>query len=116
MNMHIKKDDKVIVLSGKDAGKTGKVLAVSPKTGKVIVEGVSVVTRATRATQTRGGTINEGGLIKKEAPLYACKVQLVCPKCGKPTRVAHKVVTKTVSGKEKCVSVRVCKKCGAEEI
>ena len=106
MKMSIKKEDTVIVLSGKDKGKTGRVMSVMPKSGKVIVEGVNVVTRATRPQQNQGGQMTEGGLIKKEAPIYACKVQRVCPKCGKPTRVASKM-----NGDKK---VRVCKKCGAE--
>jgi len=102
--MNIKKDDKVVVLSGKDKGKEGKVLVADPKAGKVIVEGVNVATKHQKA-QKQG---QEGGIIKVETPIYACKVALVCPKCGKATRVAHKFV-----GDKK---VRVCKKCGAEEI
>ena len=100
--MNIKKDDKVIVLSGKDKGKEGKVLVASPKTNKVIVEGINVATKHQRA-QKQG---QEGGIIKVETPIYACKVQLVCPKCGKATRVGHKIE----GGKKS----RVCKKCGAE--
>ena len=100
--MSIKKGDLVVVLSGKDKGKQGKVLEVMPKEGKVIVEKVNVVSRHTKPR--RQG--EEGGIIQKEAPIYACKVQTVCPKCGKATRVAHKV-----DGDKK---VRVCKKCGAE--
>ena len=100
--MNIKKDDKVIVLSGKDKGKQGKVMSADPKAMKVIVEGVNVATKHQKA-QKQG---QEGGIIKVETPIYACKVQLVCPKCGKATRVAHKV-----TGDKK---VRVCKKCGAE--
>ena len=104
--MNIKKDDKVIVLSGKDKGKQGKVLVAEPKAGKVIVEGVNVATKHQKA-QKQG---QEGGIIKMETPIYASKVQLVCPKCGKATRVGHKV--SVVNGKSS--SVRVCKKCGAE--
>ena len=100
--MNIKRDDKVIVLSGKDKGKQGKVMIADPKAMKVVVEGVNVATKHQRA-QKQG---QEGGIIKVETPIYACKVQLVCPKCGKATRVAHKV-----TGDKK---VRVCKKCGAE--
>ena len=100
--MNIRKDDKVIVLSGKDKGKTGKVLVADPKSLKVIVEGVNVATKHQKA-QKKG---QDGGLIKIETPIYVSKVQLVCPKCGKGTRVAHKIV----DGKK----VRVCKKCGAE--
>ena len=100
--MNIKRDDKVIVLSGKDKGKQGKVMSADPKAMKVIVEGVNVATKHQKA-QKQG---QEGGIIKVETPIYASKVQLVCPKCGKATRVAHKV-----TGDKK---VRVCKKCGAE--
>ena len=101
--MSIKKDDLVVVLSGKDKGKQGKVLAVMPKESKVIVEKVNVVSRHTKPRKQG----EEGGILKKEAPIYACKVMVVCPKCSKPTRVAHKV---TADGKK----VRVCKHCGAE--
>ena len=101
--MSIKKDDTVVVLSGKDKGKKGKVLSVDPKAGKVIVEKVNVVSRHTKPR--RQG--EQGGILQKEAPIFACKVQRVCPKCSKPTRPAHKVLA---DGKK----VRVCKKCGAE--
>ena len=101
-NMSIRKDDTVIVLSGKDKGKKGKVLTVMPKDGKVIVEKVNVISRHQKPRKQG----EEGGILKKEAPIYACKVQKVCPKCNKPTRIGHKVE----GGKK----VRVCKKCGAE--
>ena len=100
--MFIKKDDKVVVISGKDKGKEGKVLSASPKTGKVIVEGVNVASKHVKPKKQG----EQGGIIKMETPIYACKVQVVGPKCGKPTRVAHKL-----DGDKK---VRVCKKCGAE--
>ena len=100
--MKIKKDDKVVVLAGKDKGKQGKVLIADPKGGKVVVEGVNVATKH----QKPQGQGKEGGIIKIETPIYVCKVQLVCPKCGKGTRVGYKLA----DGKK----VRVCKKCGAE--
>ena len=100
--MKIKKDDKVVVLSGKDKGKEGKILSADPKAMKVIVEGVNVATKHQKPRKQG----EEGGIIKVETPIYASKVQLVCPKCGKATRVAHKI-----EGDKK---VRVCKKCGAE--
>ena len=100
--MNIKKDDKVIVLSGKDKGKQGKVLEVMPKEGKVVVEKVNMVSRHTKPRKQG----EEGGIVKREAAIYASKVQVVCPKCDKGTRVAYKVT----DGKK----VRVCKKCGAE--
>ena len=99
--MNIRKDDKVVVISGKDKGKEGKVLVAQPKAGKVIVEGVSVASKHQKPRKQG----EEGGIIKVETPIYACKVMVVCPKCGKPTRVAHKI-----DGDKK---VRVCKKCGA---
>ena len=102
MAMNVKKGDTVIVLSGKDKGKQGKVLSVLPKESKVIVEKVNIVSRHTKPRKQG----EEGGILKKEAPIYACKVQKVCPKCNKPTRIGHKVE----GGKK----VRVCKKCGAE--
>ena len=94
--MSIKKDDTVIVLSGKDKGKKGKVLAVIPKEGKVVVEKINMVHRHTKPR--RQG--DQGGIIQKEAPLYACKVQRVCPKCDQPTRPAHKILA---DGKKVCV-------------
>ena len=101
--MSIKKGDTVVVLSGKDKGKKGEVIGVLPKDGKVVVEKINMVSRHTKPRR-QGET---GGIIQKEAPLYACKVQRVCPKCDKATRPAHKVLA---DGKK----VRVCKKCGAE--
>ena len=98
--MIIKKDDKVVVISGKDKGKEGKVLSANPKAGKVIVEGVNVASKHMKPKKQG----EQGGIIKMETPIYACKVMVVCPKCGKATHVAHK----TVDGK----NVRACKKCG----
>ena len=100
--MNIKKDDKVVVLSGKDKGKQGKILVSDPKAAKVIVEGVNVAIKHQKPRKQG----EEGGIIKVETPIYASKVQLVCPKCGKATRVGHKIT----DGKK----IRVCKKCGAE--
>ena len=101
MAMNIKKGDTVIVLSGKDKGKKGKVQATIPSEAKVVVEGVNMVTCHTKPR--RQG--EEGGIVRREAALYACKVQVVCPKCGKGTRVAHRIE----GGKKS----RVCKHCGA---
>ena len=88
IKMNIKKDDVVVVLSGKDKGKQGKVLEVMPKERKVVVEKINMVSRHTKPR--RQG--DQGGIIQKEAPLYACKVQRVCPKCNKATRPAHKLL------------------------
>ena len=102
MAMNVKKGDTVVVLSGKDKGKQGKVQATVPAQAKVVVEGVNLVTCHTKPR--RQG--EEGGIVRREAALYASKVQVVCPKCGKGTRVAHKIE----DGKKK----RVCKHCGAD--
>ena len=99
--MNIKKDDKVVVLSGKDKGKTGKVLQTSPKEGKVIVENANIVSKHVKPRKMG----EAGGIIKAESAIYACKVQVVCPRCGKPTRVTHKVL-------EDGTKERICKKCG----
>ena len=98
----IKKNDTVVVLSGKDKGKQGKVLGTVPGSLKVVVEGINMVT--CHVKPRRQG--EEGGIVKREAAIYASKVQVVCPKCGKGTRVAHKIE----DGKKS----RICKKCGAE--
>ncbi len=100
--LHIKTGDTVQVMSGKDKGKQGKVLEVSPKEKKVIIEGRNVVTKHVKPR--RQGEL--GGRVNAEAPIYACKVMPVCPKCNKPTRVGHEQ-----KGDKK---VRVCKRCGAE--
>ncbi|MEG1972233.1 MAG: 50S ribosomal protein L24 [Oscillospiraceae bacterium] len=100
--LHIKKNDTIVVLSGKDKGKQGKVLETSPKESKVIVEGINMVTKHVKPR--RQG--EQGGIVKAEGAMYAAKLMLVCPSCGKPTRLAHKILadgTKT----------RCCKKCGA---
>ena len=99
--LHVKSGDTVVVISGADKGVRGKVIAASPEEGKVIVEGVHVVSKHTKAR--RQGETSQ--IVKTEGAIYASKVQLVCPKCDKGVRVAHKVV----DGKK----VRVCTKCGA---
>lgn len=100
--VHVKTNDTVVILTGKDKGKKGKVLEVSPSEQKVIVEGCNVVSKHVKPTKVG----QQGGIVKAESPIYACKVQLVCPKCKKPTRVGHKIAEE---GKKE----RLCKKCGA---
>ena len=101
-NVHVKRDDNVVILSGRDKGKQGKVLQVSPSEQKVIVEGCNIVSKHMKSRRMG----DPGGIIKAESPIYACKVQLVCPKCKKPTRVGHKIA-------ENGSKERLCKKCGA---
>ena len=104
--VHVKSGDTVAVISGKDRGARGKVMAVSPSEGKVIVEKVNVVKKHVKPRKMG----EQGGIIEAEAALYASKVQLVCPKCDKGVRT--KVSYKTVGDKK--VKVRICAKCGAE--
>lgn len=101
MKMNIKKGDLVLVIAGKDKGKSGKVLETNPKDKKVLVEGVNIVTKHKKPKSQQ----DKGGIIKKPAFLDASNVQVICGQCGKATRVSHKVV----DGK----NVRICKKCGA---
>ena len=100
--MNVKKNDTVIVLSGKDKGKKGKVLGTVPSERKVVVEGCNMVTCHIKPRKQG----EEGGIVKREAAIASSKVQVVCPKCNKGTRVAHKIE----GGKK----TRVCKHCGAE--
>ena len=102
MAMNVKKGDTVIVLSGKDKGKQGKVLGTVPSEAKVVVEGINMVTCHVKPRK-QGET---GGIVQREAAMYASKVQVVFPKCNKGTRIAHKLE----NGKKS----RVCKHCGAE--
>ena len=101
--VHVKTDDKVIVISGNSKGTIGKVIAVSPKEGKVIVEGANKVKKHVKPRR-QGET---GGIVDTEGAIYACKVAPYCSKCGKGVRVQCKVLD---NGKK----VRVCAKCGQE--
>ena len=100
--MKIKKGDTVEVISGKDKGKRGVVLRAIPSEQKVVVEGVAVAKKAVKPNQQN----QQGGIVSQEMPIDASNVNLVCPECGKRTRVGHKA-----DGKNK---LRVCKKCGHE--
>ncbi|MDO5435447.1 MAG: 50S ribosomal protein L24 [Clostridia bacterium] len=109
--MHVKTKDTVIVITGKDKGKKGKIIASFPKLNRVTVEGVNTVTKH----QKSRNAMQPGGIIHKDMPIDASNVMLVCPKCGKATRVSHKI-EKAVGddGKARRNMIRVCKKCGAE--
>ena len=102
-NLFVKTGDTVVLLTGdkKDRGQTGKVLEVSPKEGKVIVEGLNKVKKHVKPRKAG----DPSGIIETESAIYASKVMVVCPKCGKPTRVAHKIY-------EDGTKDRICKKCG----
>lgn len=98
--LHVRKGDTVVVLSGKDKGKRGKVLVALPQEGKVVVEDVAVVTKHRKPSPT----MQQGGLMKQEAPIFAAKVMLVCPACKQPTRISRQTL-------DNGAKVRVCKKC-----
>ena len=104
-NMSVKKGDNVMVITGKDKGKVGKVLAVNPDTNRIYVEGVNIVSRSKKPRNAQ----DQGGIIKREGTIDVSNVMHVCSSCGEVIRVKHEV--KDVDGKQK--SVRVCPKCGA---
>ncbi len=102
--LNVKKDDTVIVISGQDEGKKGKILSADPAKESVKVQGVNMITKHVKPR--RQG--EAGGRIEQEGNIHVSNVMLVCPECGKPTRVGHTTVEK--DGKKK--NARVCKKCG----
>ena len=102
-DLHVKNGDRVIVIAGKDKGKIGNIRKVDRSEGKVIVEGLNMVTKAQKPQPAAG---IQGGLIKIEAPIDSSNVMIVCPACEKATRPSMKVI----DGKK----VRVCKKCGEQ--
>ena len=104
MPARIRSDDEVIVISGKDRGKTGKVLRVDPKKERVYVEGLNIVKRHQRPTQTASGQ-QAGGVIEREGPIHVSNVMLIDPKDGKPTRVGIEIA----DGKR----LRIAKRSGA---
>ena len=107
-SLNVKKGDTVVVISGKDKGKKGKIMVARPDDERVIVQGAAMVTRHVKPRKQG----QPGGRIEKEGPIHASNVMLVCPKCDKPTRIAHKLKEVEISGEKKQKSVRVCKKCG----
>lgn len=101
MKLHVRKNDTVVVVSGKDKGKTGEVLKVSPKNGKVIVNGVNIVKKHQKPTRANA----QGGIIEREGAIFSSKVMLYCTKCKNATRISNKIL-------EDGTKVRLCKKCG----
>ena len=97
----VKKNDNVVVLSGRDRGKRGRVLRVVPAKNRVVVEGVNFIKKHTKPNPQRN---IQGGIVEREAALHASNVQIVCPECGRPTRVGRKVL-------EDGTRVRFCRKC-----
>jgi large subunit ribosomal protein L24 len=105
MITRIRRGDQVRVMTGKDRGKEGRILAVFPKNDRIIIEGVNLVKRHLKLRAARGRAGQEGGIITKEAPVHVSNVQIVCPSCG-PTRVGYEIKDGTKN--------RVCRKCGGE--
>jgi large subunit ribosomal protein L24 len=107
--VNIKKDDTVQVMSGKDRGKQGRVIHVLPREGRVMVDGVARAKKATRATGARGKqgqTLNQGGIIDTELFIDISNVQIVCPSCGRPTRIGYRI--------DGDIKTRICRKCEAD--
>jgi len=102
MALNVKKNDTVVVIAGKDKGKTGKVLVAMPADNSVVVAGVNMISKHKKPRSAQ----DKGGIIKKEGKIDASNVQIVCPVCGKATRVAHNL--------KENKKIRVCKKCGAD--
>jgi large subunit ribosomal protein L24 len=100
MGLSIKKNDTVVVMSGREKGKQGRVLSVYPSKDSLLIEKINMIKRHMKPTRT----YTQGGIIEKEAPIHVSNVMLVCPKCNKPTRVGN---TALQGGRK----VRVCKKC-----
>ena len=97
----IRRNDNVVVITGKDRGKRGRVLKVVPEKNRLVVEGVNIIKRHTKPNPQRQ---IKGGVVEREAALHASNVQIVCPECGKPTRLGKKILG---DGRK----VRVCRKC-----
>jgi large subunit ribosomal protein L24 len=100
-SFHVRKNDVVMVIAGKEKGKSGKILKVIPKKNRAIVEKVNFIRRHTRQTKNTP----QGGIVEREAPLHLSNLMLICSKCNKPIRTKKKILE---DGKK----VRVCKKCG----
>jgi large subunit ribosomal protein L24 len=99
--LHVRKGDRVLILSGKDKGRKARVITAYPQKNKVLVEGINMVKKHARPTQK----VPQGGIRETEAPIYAGKVMVICPSCQKPTRLARRELP---DGK----MARACKRCG----
>lgn len=99
--LHVKKGDLVMVIAGKDRGKSGRIIRVIPKEERVVVERINLVKKHLRASPTTG----QGGIVEVEAPIHVSNVMPICPSCNRPTRVGKKIL-------EDGTKVRVCKRCG----
>ena len=109
--LFVKKGDTVLVVNGKDKGVKGKVISASPVTNRVLVEGANRIKRHTKVTQSTRGS-QQGGIVTQEAPVHVSNVQVVCPSCGKATRIGHRRSEADANGKTH--SVRICKRCNGD--
>ena len=109
--LFVKKGDTVLVISGKDRGLKGRVISASPDTQRVLVEGANQIKKHTKVTQSARGS-QQGGIVTTEAPVHVSNVQVVCPSCGKATRIAHRRGEADDNGKTR--SVRICKHCNGD--
>ena len=106
--LFVKKGDTVLVIAGKDRGLKGKVIQASPDSNRVLVEGANRIKKHTKVTQSVRGS-QQGGIVTQEAPVHVSNVQVVCPSCGKPSRIGHRRSEPDANGKTH--SVRICKRC-----
>ncbi|MCU1595647.1 MAG: ribosomal protein [Frankiales bacterium] len=109
--LFVKKGDTVQVIAGKDKGLTGKVISADPATSRILVEGANRIKKHTKVTQSARGS-QQGGIITQEAPVHVSNVQVVCPSCGKPSRIGHRRSEADANGKTH--SVRICKRCNGD--
>ena len=109
--LFVKKGDTVQVIAGKDKGLTGKVIQADPATSRILVEGANRIKKHTKVTQSARGS-QQGGIVTQEAPVHVSNVQVVCPSCGKPSRIGHRRSEADTNGKTH--SVRVCKRCNGD--
>jgi large subunit ribosomal protein L24 len=109
--LFVKKGDTVQVIAGKDKGLTGKVIQADPESNRVLVEGANRIKKHTKVTQSARGS-QQGGIVTQEAPVHVSNVQVVCPTCGKPSRIGHRRSEADANGKTH--SVRICRRCNGD--
>ena len=109
--LFVKKGDTVLVIAGKDRGLKGKVIQADPESNRVLVEGANRIKKHTKITQSARGS-QQGGIVTQEAPVHVSNVQVVCPSCGKPSRIGHRRSEADANGKTH--SVRICRRCNGD--
>ena len=109
--LFVKKGDTVQVIAGKDKGLTGKVIQADPESSRILVEGANRIKKHTKITQSTRGS-QQGGIVTQEAPVHVSNIQVICPACGKATRIGHRRSEPDANGKTH--SVRICKRCNGD--